>query len=56
MFPVVPPIASGTIGSKSRRIYATEEEALRAAELVKGKRGQGWNYKTTRANCNGGTL
>ena len=39
LFPVVPPIASGTIGGKSRRIYATEEEALRAAGLVKGKRG-----------------
>ena len=36
--PVVTPIASGTIGYKSRRIYATKEEALKAAGIVKGKR------------------
>ena len=38
LFPVVPPIASGTIGNKSRRTYATEEEALKAAGFVKGVR------------------
>ena len=38
MFPVVPPISSGTIGNKLRRTYATGEEALEAAGFVKGRR------------------
>ena len=38
LFPVVPPIASSTIRNKSRGVYATEEAALDAAQLVKGKR------------------
>ena len=39
LFPVVLSIASGTIGDKSRMVYATKEEALKAAGFVKGRRG-----------------
>ena len=37
LFPVVPSIASGTTGDKSRGVFATKEEALKSAGVIKGK-------------------